>query len=264
MSQVDDVFADPELARLYDHFNAWAACDDFYLEQALAQGGPVLDLGCGTGMLASRIASEGLQVFGADPALAMLRVARSRPGGERVIWLQVTVTDRDGKVIFKSGDLDPNGDVRDQESAYVHNGELPLDRQLFNLQSRFVHTNVRGGERLQIIPIPFTITALPIVRPSIQSLILTGEPLTERNHRKGIEPLGHRWAKYTIDSDALTGKGPYEANVRLMIAPIPVNLIGAVQSVGFDYGMSAREIADAVVAGHEVLWEKTIAIEIKK
>lgn len=184
--------------------------------------------------------------------------------GERVVWLQVTVRDGDGKVIFRSGDLDPNGDVRDQESLYVHNGELPLDKQLFNLQSRFVHTNVRGGERLQIIPIPFTVTALPIVRPSIQSLILTGEPLTERNHRKGIEPLGHRWANYSINSNALTGKGPYQANVRLMIAPIPVNLIGAVRSVGFDYGLSPREIADAVVAGHEILWEKNISIQVKK
>ena len=31
---------------------------------------------------------------------------------ERLVWLRVTVRDADGKAIFKSGDYDPNGDVR--------------------------------------------------------------------------------------------------------------------------------------------------------
>jgi hypothetical protein len=183
--------------------------------------------------------------------------------GERLVWLRVTVTDRDRKVIFKSGHLDPNGDLQDAESAYVHNGELPLDTQLFNLQSKFVHINVRGGERFAVIPIPYTVTSLPIVRPTIQSLILTGEPTTERNHRNGIEPLGYRWATYKIKGSAITGKGPYKANIQLKASPVPVNLIAAVQGVGFDYNLSARAIADAVASGHEVLYEKNITFKIK-
>ncbi len=184
--------------------------------------------------------------------------------GERLVWLQVTVTDRDGKEIFKSGDLDPNGDLRDLDSAYVRNGELPLDGQLFNLQSRFLHTNIRGGERGIVIPIPWTITALPFVRPPTRSYILTGENPTERTHRKGIEPLGHRWAKYKVRSSDLTGKGPYKANVKLMVSPAPVNLIASVQSVGFDYGLSARDIAEAVASGHVTLWEKNVAFNFDK
>ncbi|MGH2584783.1 MAG: class I SAM-dependent methyltransferase, partial [Dehalococcoidia bacterium] len=43
---------------------------------------------CGTGGLACRIATEGLSVVGVDPAEAMLRIARSRPGGERVTWVR--------------------------------------------------------------------------------------------------------------------------------------------------------------------------------
>lgn len=182
--------------------------------------------------------------------------------GERLVWLQVTVTDREGTVIFKSGDRDPNGDYRDGESSYVHAGELPLDDQLFTLQSRFLVQNVRGGERERIITIPYSTTALPFLRPSTLSLILTGESTVERNHRKGIEPLGHRWAKYRIDGDALTGKGPYRATIRLIVQMIPVNLVIAIQGVGFDYGMSARAVADAVVAGHEVLWERDITFSI--
>lgn len=182
--------------------------------------------------------------------------------GERLVWLQVTVTDREGTVIFKSGDRDPNGDYRDGESSYVHAGELAKDDQLFTLQSRFLVQNVRGGERERIITIPYSTTALPFLRPSTRSLILTGESTVERNHRKGIEPLGHRWASYRIDGDALTGKGPYRATIRLIAQMIPVNLVTAIQDVGFDYGMSARAVADAVVAGHEALWERDITFSI--
>jgi len=85
---VDEIFDDAILASLYDHLNPWSSCDDFYLQRARESGGPVLDLGCGTGMLAVRIASEGLEVAGVDPAAGMLKVARSRPGAERVTWFQ--------------------------------------------------------------------------------------------------------------------------------------------------------------------------------
>ena len=50
----------------------------------------MLDLGCGTGRLPCRIAIEGLDVTGVDPSEAMLRVARSRPGSERVSWIKAT------------------------------------------------------------------------------------------------------------------------------------------------------------------------------
>ena len=48
----------------------------------------MLDLGCGTGLLACRVAQEGLAVVGADPADGMLHVARSRAGAERVSWIK--------------------------------------------------------------------------------------------------------------------------------------------------------------------------------
>ena len=84
----EDVYEDTRLAELYDHFNPWDRQDDFYLGWARRLGGPVLDLGCGTGRLAVRIAEEGLEVVGAEPASGMIGVARSRAGGERVEWVQ--------------------------------------------------------------------------------------------------------------------------------------------------------------------------------
>jgi ubiquinone/menaquinone biosynthesis C-methylase UbiE len=84
----DEIFEDCAFASLYDEFNAWGAGDHFYLDLARESGGPVLDLGCGTGMLACRIAAEVSPVVGADPAAGMLRVARSRPGAEMVEWIE--------------------------------------------------------------------------------------------------------------------------------------------------------------------------------
>ena len=178
--------------------------------------------------------------------------------GERLVWLHVVVTDRDGKIILESGDLDPNGDVRDRESSFVHNGELPLDSQLFDIRSRFVVSNLRGGERETIIPVPYPVTTIPFVRPSTNSLVFSGEPGTERNHRRGIEPAGHRWAKYEVDEDKLTGKGPYKAKIELKAGMAPANLVGDIQGRGFDYAMSAREVVDGVAAGYEILWKKEV------
>jgi hypothetical protein len=182
--------------------------------------------------------------------------------GERLVFLQVTVTDGDGNVVYRSGDLDPNGDVRDLHSLYVHNGDLPQDRDLFNLQSNFITRNVRGSEREQVLAVNFSPDPLPFLRPDRRPTVLTGRTIGARIHKKGIEPLGHRTASYSVSGDELSGPGPYTINVKLIAGMIPVNLIAAIQGVGFDYGMSPKKIAESVVEGHQVLWEdeKTVGL----
>ena len=39
---------------------------------------------------------------------------------------------------------------------------------------------------------------------------------------------------------------------------VPVNLITEIKSVGFDYNMSPRDVADAIREGHITIWDKTI------
>ena len=179
---------------------------------------------------------------------------------ERLVWVQVDVMDRDGEVLYRSGDLDPNGDVRDTHSIYVHNGELPLDKDLFSLQSRFVTRMVRGGEREQVLALNYSPDPLPFLRPSTTSTILTGRPRGARKHKQNIEPLGRCWTEYRVPAKLLNGNGPYRASVRIKAAMIPVNLVEEIKDVGFDYFMSAREVADAVVAGHLTLWERQVEL----
>jgi ubiquinone/menaquinone biosynthesis C-methylase UbiE len=81
-------YADPRLAAVYDALNPPGAHTAFYLGLAGESPLRVLDLGCGTGLLACELAVPGHQVTGADPAAAMLTVARRRPGGGTVRWIE--------------------------------------------------------------------------------------------------------------------------------------------------------------------------------
>jgi hypothetical protein len=61
----------------------------------------------------------------------------------------------------------------------------------------------------------------------------------------------------------LTGKGPYKANIKLKSQMAPVNLLIAVQDVGFDYGLTPRQAGDALIASAQTLWEKELTFKIK-
>jgi hypothetical protein len=45
-----------------------------------------------------------------------------------------------------------------------------------------------------------------------------------------------------------------------MAGMVPPNLIDEIKDVGFDYGMSPREVADAVVAGQIVVWSRDVEL----
>ncbi len=87
-SQPSESYADPRLAALYDALNPADASTAFYLSLPAAPPARILDVGCGTGLLACEFATRGYDVTGADPAAAMLATARGRPGGDQVRWIQ--------------------------------------------------------------------------------------------------------------------------------------------------------------------------------
>jgi SAM-dependent methyltransferase len=65
------------IARIYDPWSRSVVEDvAFYVELAKETGGPVLELGVGTGRIAIPIAAEGIHVIGVDTSARMLEVAR--------------------------------------------------------------------------------------------------------------------------------------------------------------------------------------------
>ena len=90
MVPVDRHYTHPRLAGIYDLGNAGAEDRDFYLSLAGNSPCDILDLGCGTGLVCDAFAARGHRVTGADPARAMLDVARSKPHGTSVEWVEAT------------------------------------------------------------------------------------------------------------------------------------------------------------------------------
>ena len=84
----DPLFSDRRLAATYDVFEGDRSDLDAYeqmVDELTARS--VLDIGCGTGELACRLARRGLLVTGLDPAEASVEIARSKPGADEVTWL---------------------------------------------------------------------------------------------------------------------------------------------------------------------------------
>jgi SAM-dependent methyltransferase len=82
----DTLFEDPDLVQFYDAENGWGD-DTRYCLRLAGDARSVLDLGCGTGLLAAAL-GPGREVWGVDPAGAMLAVARARQGGSAVTWVE--------------------------------------------------------------------------------------------------------------------------------------------------------------------------------
>ena len=73
------------IARVYDPWSAGVTEDvEFYVEEARAAGGPVVELACGTGRIAVPIAKAGIRLIGVDGSAAMLDVAREYARAEGV------------------------------------------------------------------------------------------------------------------------------------------------------------------------------------
>src|SRR6266567_1179265 len=94
----DALFAEPKLAEIYDLLDSpdrpdlapyLAIADEFGAHS-------VIDLGCGTGNLACRLAARGFEVVGIDPATASLDVAQRKVDGDRVRWITGTAVQLKG------------------------------------------------------------------------------------------------------------------------------------------------------------------------
>ncbi len=69
----------------------------FYVEAAKRTGGPVLELGCGTGRISREIARAGIDIVGIDASASMLEIFRQHLRGEDAALA--------GRIQLKEGDL---------------------------------------------------------------------------------------------------------------------------------------------------------------
>lgn len=69
-----------DVAQLYDHVVPYATRGDveFYVDEALAANGPVLEVGCGTGRVLIPTARAGVTIDGLDASAAMLAKCREK------------------------------------------------------------------------------------------------------------------------------------------------------------------------------------------
>jgi SAM-dependent methyltransferase len=85
----DAIFADPQLAEIYDFLDSPDRPDLApYLAMSDEFGAhSVIDLGCGTGIFACRLVALGKEVIGIDPAAASIGMAKRKAYADRVRWI---------------------------------------------------------------------------------------------------------------------------------------------------------------------------------
>jgi len=143
-------------------------------------------------------------------------------GAQPELWLNVAVIDPDGKNIWESGYLDSNGDMCDVHSLDVASGKAKYDSQLFNLQSKFLTTNVKGTDREMYLPINLDIDQLPFIRADTRANSVMNHPPFVRMEAHSLPPLGHRMAKYSVPGKVMTKPGKYKLAVRMRSRAEPI------------------------------------------
>lgn len=136
-------------------------------------------------------------------------------GAQPQFWLNTVLTAPDGRHVWESGHLDPNGDLCDLNSEYVTSRRMRPDLQLFNLQTKFLITGVKGTDRELCLPINIDIDQLPFIRPAGQPITVLNHPPFIRMEAHSIPPLGSRKAGFRIPAELLQQRGTYRLSVRM-------------------------------------------------
>lgn len=151
-------------------------------------------------------------------------------GAQPQVWLNVVLIGPNGRRLFESGHLDSNGDVADLHSHDVQQGRIPNDAQLFNLQTKFLTTNVKGTDREMYLPINVDFDQLPFIRPGAQPISVMNHPPFIRMEAHSLPPLGSRKAKYYVPGNCLTQPGVYRLSVRIRSRAEPIYFMDFVES----------------------------------
>jgi nitrate/TMAO reductase-like tetraheme cytochrome c subunit len=136
-------------------------------------------------------------------------------GAQPQLWLNVVLSGPTGVRLWETGYLDGNGDLANQHSLQVTKGLIPADHQLFNLQTQFLITGVKGTDREVYLPVNLDIDQIPFLRPGAQPIRVLNHPPFIRMESHSIPPLDSRKAKYRIPASLMTQPGQYRLSVRM-------------------------------------------------
>ena len=151
-------------------------------------------------------------------------------GAQPQLWLNVVLIDPDGHRVWESGYLDSNADLADMHSVEVARGHIPRDRDLFNLQTKFLINNVRGTDREAALPLNFSVDQLGFLRPGAVPVSVLNHPPLIRMEAHSIPPLDHRVPKYRIPAGALRKRGAYRLSVRMRSRTEPAYFMRQIKS----------------------------------
>jgi hypothetical protein len=143
-------------------------------------------------------------------------------GAQPELWLNVALAGPGGERIWESGYVDANGDMADLHSLEVAAGRIEHDDQLFNLQTKFLTTNIKGTDREMYLPVNLDVDQLPFIRPGATPNTVMNHPPFVRMEGRSLPPLGERKARYSVDGDRITQPGTYKLSVRLRSRAEPI------------------------------------------
>ena len=119
-----DNLSEYENPLLYDQENPdFEPEGPFYLSVAQETGGPILDLGCGTGRMTIPIAQAGYEITGIDIVPGMIERAKQKAGNLTIDWLVADARDyhlgQQFRMIFESGSVFMHMLERTDQRAYL-------------------------------------------------------------------------------------------------------------------------------------------------
>ncbi|WP_404453088.1 class I SAM-dependent methyltransferase [Virgibacillus necropolis] len=93
-----------QMAKLYDKlmddapYDQWSDITKKILKQSSIRANRIVDLGCGTGQITTRLAKDGYQMIGIDYSIDMLSYAEQRASEQRlsVQWINQDIRETDG------------------------------------------------------------------------------------------------------------------------------------------------------------------------
>ena len=151
-------------------------------------------------------------------------------GAQPQLWLNVVLIDPDGRRVWESGYLDRNADLADMNSVEVATGRIHRDKDLFNLQTKFLINNIRGTDREAALPLNFSLDQLVFLRPGAVPVSVLNHPPLIRMEAHSIPPLDHRTPKYHIPASAFRKRGAYRLSVRMRSRTEPMYFMRLIHS----------------------------------